>query len=65
MNKLVNDIDGGASFWPLHISRDGKMVSIISAIDFMDAAKESKSQKMKQIAATLTEESNSIIMVVK
>ncbi len=65
LNKLVNDIDGGPSFWPLHISRDGKMVSIISAINFTDAAKKSSSQKMKQIAATLTEESNHVIIVVK
>jgi len=64
INRLVNDIDGGPSFWPLHISREGKMVSVISAIDFIDAAKESQSQKMKQVAATLTEESNPVVMVV-
>ncbi|MFA6758818.1 MAG: 6-bladed beta-propeller [Bacteroidales bacterium] len=64
INSLVNDIDGGPSFWPQHISRDGKMVSVIGAIDFIDAAKESKSQKMKEVAATLTEESNPVVMVV-
>ncbi|MDD2584744.1 MAG: 6-bladed beta-propeller [Bacteroidales bacterium] len=64
INSLVNDIDGGISFWPQHISRDGKMVSVIGAIDFIDAAKESKSQKMKEVAATLTEESNPVVMVV-
>lgn len=64
INSLVNDIDGGLSFWPQHISRDGKMVSVISAIDFIDAAKESKSQKMKEVAATLTEESNPVVMLV-
>lgn len=64
INSLVNDIDGGPSFWPQHISRDGKMVSVIGAIDFIDAAKESKSQKMKEVATTLTEESNPVVMVV-
>lgn len=64
INSLVNDIDGGISFWPQHISRDGKMVSVISAIDFIDAARESQSQKMKKVAATLTEESNPVVMVV-
>ena len=64
INSLVNDIDGGISFWPQHISRDGKMVSVIGAIDFIDAAKESKSQKMKEVATTLTEESNPVVMVV-
>ena len=64
INSLENDIDGGPSFWPQHISRDGKMVSVISAIDFIDAARESQSQKMKKVAATLTQESNPVVMVV-
>ena len=64
INSLEHDIDGGPSFWPQHISRDVKMVSVISAIDFIDAARESQSQKMKKVAATLTQESNPVVMVV-
>jgi len=62
--RLENDIDGGPSFWPLRVSPDGQMVAIIQAIDFIDAAKESNSAKMKEIAAKLTDESNPVIMLV-
>ncbi len=64
LGRLENDIDGGPSFWPLHVSRDGQMIAIIQAIDFIEAAKECNSAEMKSIAATLTDESNPVIMLV-
>ncbi|MDD2584072.1 MAG: 6-bladed beta-propeller [Bacteroidales bacterium] len=64
IGKIENDIDGGISFWPQYVSRDGKMVAIIQAFDFIEAAKESNSAYMKEIAATLTEESNPVVMLV-
>lgn len=64
LGRLENDIDGGPSFWPLHVSREGQMIAIIQAIDFIDAAKESNSAKMKEVAAGLTDESNPVIMLV-
>lgn len=64
LGRLENDIDGGPSFWPLHVSRDGQMIAIIQAIDFIEAAKECNSAEMKRIATTLTDESNPVIMLV-
>lgn len=64
LGRLENNIDGGPSFWPLHVSRDGQMIAIIQAIDFIEAAKECNSAEMKRIAATLTDESNPVIMLV-
>lgn len=56
-----NDIDGGAPFKVTGTGYD-KMYQIIDAITFMDLAEKSKSQKMKEVAATLTEESNPVIV---
>lgn len=64
IGKIENDIDGGIAFWPQYVSRDGKMVAVIQAIDFIDAAKQSNSARMKEIATNLTEESNPVIMLV-
>lgn len=64
IGELKNDIDGGPSFWPRYISADGKMVTLIEAINFIDAAENSTSARIKEVAAKLTEESNPVIMVV-
>lgn len=62
-NGFVNDLDGtGETFWPLKIEGN-KMYQIVSADLFIEAAAKSNSQKMKQVAATLTEESNPVIVV--
>lgn len=60
---FINDIDGtGEHFWPTQI-QGNKMYQFVSADLFIEAAAKSNSQKMKQVAATLTEESNPVIVV--
>lgn len=62
-NGFVNDLDGtGELFWPTQI-QGNKMYQFVSADLFIEAAAKSNSQKMKQVAATLTEESNPVIVV--
>ncbi|MBR5855909.1 MAG: 6-bladed beta-propeller [Bacteroidales bacterium] len=60
---FVNDIDGGIPFWPKYV-RDNKMFKLIDADEFVELAAQSKSEKMKEIAATLNEESNPVLVVV-
>ena len=57
-----NDIDGGLPFYPTAVG-NGKMYQLVSAIKFMDAAQACGSAKMKEVAATLTEESNPVLVV--
>ena len=59
---FVNDIDGGAPFDPQHCIGN-KMYQIIAADKFIEYATKSNSPKMKEIAATLTEESNPVLVV--
>lgn len=62
IHGFVNDIDNGAPFLPVKIV-DGKMYQIIDAASFIEFSKKSSSDKMKKVAATLTEESNPVIVV--
>lgn len=57
-----NDIDGGAPFLPLS-SVGNKMYQVLWASDFKKYAEKSTSKKMKEVAATLTDESNSVLVV--
>jgi len=50
-------------FYPIYI-KDGKMYQMLDAIDFIEYAEVSNSAKMKEVAATLTEESNPVLVVV-
>ena len=59
---FTNDIDNGIPFWPVAVSSD-KMYSFMSADIFIEEAAKSNSEKMKQVAATITEESNPVIIV--
>jgi hypothetical protein len=59
-----NDIDGGMPFWP-EVVRGGKMYQYIDAATFIEAAEKSNSPKMKEVAATLTEESNPVVVEVE
>ena len=59
---FTNDIDNGIPFWPVAVTSD-KMYSFMSADVFIKEAEKSNSQKMKDVAATLTEESNPVIVV--
>ena len=57
-----NDIDGGAPFVPLRVVGN-KMYQAVNAMKFIEYATKSNSSKMKEIAATLTEESNPVLVV--
>ena len=59
---FTNDIDGGAPFVPLRVVGN-KMYQTVDAMIFMEYAQKSNSPKMKEIAATLTEESNPVLVV--
>ncbi|MBR5855871.1 MAG: 6-bladed beta-propeller [Bacteroidales bacterium] len=58
---FTNDIDGGMPVNPTYIFNN-RMYQIVDAADFIEYAKKGSSQKMKEIAAQLTEESNSVIV---
>lgn len=57
-----NDIDGGAPFQPLRVVGN-KMYQAVDALKFIEYAQKSSSPKMKEVAATLTEESNHVLVV--
>ena len=61
-NGLNDNIENGDPFWPDYIIGN-KMYRIVSADLFIEEAEKSNSQKMKDVAATLTEESNPVIVV--
>lgn len=63
MAGFTNDLDGGMPFYPTYI-KDGKMYQMLDAIDFIEYAEISNSAKMKEVAATLTEESNPVMVIV-
>jgi hypothetical protein len=60
-----NDLDNGAPFWPVHISREGEMIMSLSALKFIELSEKYNSPEMKRVAATLTEESNPVIVIAK
>ena len=57
-----NDIDGGMPFFPKVVAGD-KMYQIVDAVTFIEEAKKSSSQAMKDMAKGLTEDSNPVIVV--
>ena len=60
---FVNDVDGtGEPFWPTQI-QGNKMYQVVSSDLFIEAAEKSNSQKMKDVANSITEESNPVIVV--
>ncbi len=61
---FVNDLDGGVPFWPKAVA-NGKMYQLVDAIEFMELAEQCSSEKMKAVAATLDENSNPVLVVVK
>ncbi|PKP06921.1 MAG: hypothetical protein CVU10_05020 [Bacteroidetes bacterium HGW-Bacteroidetes-5] len=65
LTGLRNDIDNGIPFWPSYISKDGEMIMSIPALNFIELSKEYDSPEMKKIAATLNENSNPVMVVVK
>ena len=61
-SAFENDVDGGAPF-AIKFAKGNKLYQVIEAIDFIDFADRSNSAKMKAVAATLTEESNPVLVV--
>ena len=59
---FVNDIDGGVPFSPRYVEGN-KMYQFINAADFIELAERHNVPRMKEIAATLTEESNPVMVV--
>lgn len=58
---FTNDLDGGMPFWPTkHIGN--KLYQFVDAGTFIEMSKKYNSPRMKEIAATLTEDSNPVII---
>ncbi|MHC1780152.1 MAG: 6-bladed beta-propeller [Bacteroidales bacterium] len=63
---FIDDFEGGPAFWPLYISQDDYMVSIIEAYKFIQYAQTHKvSDKFKKIADNLKEDDNPVVVLVK
>ena len=63
MAGFVNDLDNGLPFYPALI-QNGKMYQCIDAIQLLEKAQYVDSKALKEIAATLGEESNPVIVEV-
>lgn len=62
---FINDIDGsGMSFLP-SAAKGNAMYQFVDACRFIECAERSTSAKMKEVAATLTEESNPVLIKAK
>ena len=59
---FIDDINGGMPFKPRYV-QDNKMYQFIEAYDFIELAEQHNVPRMKEIAATLTEESNPVMVV--
>ena len=57
-----NDIDGGLPFHPVMI-KGNRMFQFVDAYNFIKYSKECSSPKVKEIAATLTEDSNHVMII--
>ena len=63
---FVDDINNGPAIWPLYISYDDYMVSMIEAYKFIEYAQTHKvSDKFKKIADGLKEDDNPVVVLVK
>ena len=62
-----NDIDGGPSFWPKYVNRNGEMVSYCQADEFIEAfeGKENIPDNVKEILKNLKDDDNPIIVIAK
>lgn len=76
MDGMINDLDGGLSFWPKYYSSDNELIDIWRAVDMKEyltdayfATHEIKDpkahQKLKELLQKLDEEDNPVIVVGK
>lgn len=63
MAGLINDIDGGMPFWPQKL-KGNKMYSFVDAGKFIDMSSKCNSPRMKEVASSLTYESNPVLIEV-
>ena len=61
VSGFTNDVDGGMPFWPSK-QIGNKLYQFVDAGTFIDMSEKYNSARMKEIAATLTEESNPVII---
>ena len=59
---FIDDINGGMPFEPRFV-QNNKMYQFVDAYEFIELAKQYNVPKMKEIAATLTEDSNPVLVV--
>lgn len=67
-NCFTNDIDGGASFWPISILNDSLLVDVVDAYDLIKSFKEQSksptlSDQLTNVVSGLTETSNPVIVI--
>ena len=60
-SAFTNDIDGGMPFWPTK-QIGNKLYQFVDAVTFIEMSKKYNSPRMKEIAATLTDESNPVLI---
>ena len=58
---FTNDIDGGMPFWPSK-QIGNKLYQFVDAVTFIEMSQKYNSPRMKEIAATLTDESNPVLI---
>ncbi len=63
---IIDDLEGGPSFWPVYISQDDYMVNYIDAIKFIEYAESNDvSENLKKVAENLRETDNLLMVRVK
>ncbi len=63
---LIDDLEGGPSFWPVYISQDDYMVNYVDAIKFIEYAENNDiSENLKKVAENLKETDNMLLVRVK
>ena len=67
-NSFVNDIDGGASFWPMSILNDSLLADVVDAYDLIKSYNEQvksakQSDQLANVIISLTETSNPVIVI--
>ncbi len=58
---FTNDIDGGMPFWPSK-QIGNKLYQFVDAVTFIEMSQKYNSPRMKEIASTLTDESNPVLI---
>ena len=61
--SFFNDLDGGLPFWPIHI-HNNKMYMACDAGKFIELSQKYNSQKMKEVASRINEDSNPVLIEV-